>query len=165
MRLLAADPGQLAQVQLAPGHLGEGVRPAFARTAPVVRRRRRHQCVQRRLQGRPVVGPELAVEHEHAAKGLAQVQEATLVLLVGILEHAVGLDAVAKVDDATLEHHRVFLPSQLDQDRFGRPLELVAQALGSARDQGRVLVADVAFRQRLARQLQRLQLPRHLDSL
>jgi len=99
--------GSAPCVQLTIRHLDQRIRPPLRRRPLVICRGRRHQGIERGLQRGPVVGAELAVEHERAAERLAQVQDAALMRLVGLIQHAVGFDAVPKMHHRHLQPRRV----------------------------------------------------------
>jgi hypothetical protein len=86
--------------------------------AVVVCRRRAHECVQRRLQGRAAICIQLPVEAEDAVVGLAQIKEATLMSQVGVGKDAVGLEMVAQEQGRPLQAPGIKLLGGIDQDRL-----------------------------------------------
>ncbi len=79
-----------------------------------------------------------------AVEGLAQIEVAALVLLVGITQDLIRLKAVAKLHGCVPKAPRIERLGRLDEDAFGLSLHLVAQLLGRACDQRGVGEAEVA---------------------
>src|SRR2546429_613307 len=108
---------------MAPGEVDPRIRPPLGGSAIVVCSRRTHRRVDRRLQSGATLSVELAVDTKHAVEGLAQMQEAALVLFVGVEENFIRLQAVTKHGGRASQASRVDLRSQLDQDATGDALE------------------------------------------
>jgi hypothetical protein len=93
MRPLPVDIAVITAAQLRGGHIDERVGtalrrgPRLATIHPVTHR------IDRGLEQGAAFGIELTTHDEHTAIGLIAVQPATLVRVIGIGEHAVGIDA------------------------------------------------------------------------
>ena len=138
MRLLHASSDQVE----------ERVSSSLRRRPVVAVGRRPEHRHQRRLQGRAVVGSELAVEHEHPAEGLVEVQEPPLVFLVRLVQHSIRLQAVPEHHGGHAEPRRIGFSGRRHQDRFAVRRPELAQLLRGASDQSRVLLGDLTLRQR-----------------
>ena len=95
MRPLPVHIAVLPTAQLGRRHLDDRIgtalrwHPAFPARQPMA------DCIDRGLEDGTAFGIELPLEDEHAPIGLVAVQPALRVIVIGIGEHAVGIDASA----------------------------------------------------------------------
>src|SRR3982074_1745381 len=147
MRLLASNLRQPAAIKLAVSQLRHRIRAPLRSRALIVIRGRAHESVQHRLQGGAAVCIELTVEAKDAVEGLAQIEEAPLVRLVGVGKNAVRLEAVAQTHSRPPQAPGIALLGRGDQDRLRMGFELVTELVCRPGDQRRVPVAELALRE------------------
>src|SRR5207245_5287001 len=132
---LTSDFGQLPAIQLPARNLYRRIGTTLRGRPLVVVPPGTHDRVQRRAENRSPFGVELAIDAEDAVKGLAHMQEATLVGFVGIAEHAIRLETVLQMLNRDRQSARVDLFRNVDKDLLCKGLELVAELTSGLGDQ------------------------------
>src|SRR5260370_14642324 len=99
----------MAGLEAVSGQLDEGFRATLAAAAGVIWFPWLIECVERGPQSGDALGVEATIDHEQPAKRLAQVEVATLIVLVGVGERTVWILAVADLAGDVAQELRVEL--------------------------------------------------------
>jgi len=124
MRTLAADDREVPRLQLAPAQLHQGVRTALS-GAPQIIWHGPAQCLQCGAEKRSALRVELAVDDAHPVEDRAHVESTSGIVVLGVCERAVRINAVAQVTSEYAQTIRIQLSGRVEQrvtrafDRIG----------------------------------------------